>query len=173
MLHVPLRRTYCCSVTQSCLTLCDPMDCSTAGFPVLHHLRKLAQTHVLWVSDAIQPSHPLSSCSDGILSFLPPWNLGTLALTSLPHTAEYFEVRCPSFEHCSHQHRCGNCSFPKMDFDGKLDICCFLKHFSFTWTTFQEVLLVVKLQRQYRKLPILLYQPPQTYKHVAQWSSQS
>ena len=35
----------CCSVVQSCLTLCDPMDCSTPGFPVLHHLLKLAQTH--------------------------------------------------------------------------------------------------------------------------------
>ena len=44
-----------------CLTLCNPMDCSTPGFPVLHHLPELAQTHVHWVSDAIQPSHPLSS----------------------------------------------------------------------------------------------------------------
>ena len=47
------------SVTQSCLTLCNPMDCSTLGFPVLHYLFKLAQTHVHWVSDAIQSSHPL------------------------------------------------------------------------------------------------------------------
>ena len=53
----------CCSVTQLCLTLCNPVDCSTPGFPVLHHLLKLAQTHVHWVSDAIQPSHPLSSPS--------------------------------------------------------------------------------------------------------------
>ena len=53
----------CCSVTKSCLTLCDPMDCSTLGFPVLHHLPEFAQTHVHWVSDAIQPSHPvLFSC---------------------------------------------------------------------------------------------------------------
>ena len=50
----------CCSVTQSCPTLCDPMDCSTPGLPVLHYLLELAQTCVLWVSDAIQPSHPLS-----------------------------------------------------------------------------------------------------------------
>ena len=50
----------CFSVTQSCLTLCDPMDCSTPGFPVLHHLLELAQTHVQ-VGDAIQPSHPLLS----------------------------------------------------------------------------------------------------------------
>ena len=51
------------SVTQSCLTLCDPMDCSTLGFPVHHQLLELAQTHVHWVSDAIQPSHPLSAPS--------------------------------------------------------------------------------------------------------------
>ena len=43
------------------LWLCDPMDCSTPGFPVHHQLPELAQTHVHWVSDAIQPSHPLSS----------------------------------------------------------------------------------------------------------------
>ena len=53
----------CCLVTQSCPTLCDPMDCRTPGFPVLQHLLELAQTHVHWVSDAIQPSHLLSSPS--------------------------------------------------------------------------------------------------------------
>ena len=51
------------SVTQSCLTLCEPMDCSTPGFPVHHQLSELAQTHVHRVGDAIQPSHPLSSPS--------------------------------------------------------------------------------------------------------------
>ena len=50
-----------CSVAQSYLTLCTPMDCSMPGFPVFHHFLELAQTHVPWVSDAIQPSHPLSS----------------------------------------------------------------------------------------------------------------
>ena len=50
------------SVAQSCLTLCNPMDCSTPGFPVLHQPPELA-THVHWVGDAIQPSHPLSSPS--------------------------------------------------------------------------------------------------------------
>ena len=50
-------------VSQSCLTLCDPMDCSTPGFPVHHQLPELAQTYVHRVSDAIQPSHPLSSPS--------------------------------------------------------------------------------------------------------------
>ena len=51
------------SVTQSCLTLCDPMSCSTPGFPVHHQLPKLAQIHIHPVGDAIQPSHPLSSPS--------------------------------------------------------------------------------------------------------------
>ena len=49
----------CCSVAQLCLTLCNPMNCSTPGFPVLHCLLEFAQTHVHWVSDAVQPSHPL------------------------------------------------------------------------------------------------------------------
>ena len=51
------------SVAQSCLTLCDPMDCSTPGCPVLYQLPEPAQTHVRRVSDAIQPSHPLLSPS--------------------------------------------------------------------------------------------------------------
>ena len=50
----------CCSVAQSCLTLCNPMDCSMPGFPVLHYLEEFAQPHVHWVNDDIQPSHPLS-----------------------------------------------------------------------------------------------------------------
>ena len=52
-----------CSVTKLCPTLYDPMNCNTPGFPVLHHLLELAQTHVRWVCDVIQPSHPLSSPS--------------------------------------------------------------------------------------------------------------
>ena len=52
-----------CSVTKSCPTLCDPMDCSMPGFPVLHYLPEFAQAHVHWVSDDIQPSYPLSSPS--------------------------------------------------------------------------------------------------------------
>ena len=48
------------SVTKSCPTVWDPMDYSTPGFHVLHHLPEFAQAHVLWVSDAIQPSQPLS-----------------------------------------------------------------------------------------------------------------
>ena len=48
-----------CSVTQSCPSLCDAMACSMPGLPVHHRLPELAQTHVHWFGDAIQPSHPL------------------------------------------------------------------------------------------------------------------
>ena len=51
------------SVAQSCLTLCNPRNCSTLGLPVHHQLLELAQTHVHRVSEAIQPSHPLLSPS--------------------------------------------------------------------------------------------------------------
>ena len=56
-----LRASSVRSVAQSCLTLCNPMDCSTLGLPVHHQLPELTQTHVYHVGDAIQPSHPLSS----------------------------------------------------------------------------------------------------------------
>ena len=52
---------HCCSVPKSCPTLCDPMDCNIPGFTVLHYLLEFSQTHVHWVSVAIQPSHPLLS----------------------------------------------------------------------------------------------------------------
>ena len=50
-----------CSVAKSCLTLCDPMDCNTSGFPVLHYLLEFAQTHLYRVDAAVQLSHPLLS----------------------------------------------------------------------------------------------------------------
>ena len=67
----PMKCHYCriedadqfSSVAQSRPTLCNPMDCSTPGLPFLHQLPEFAQTHVHWVGDAIQPSHPLSSPS--------------------------------------------------------------------------------------------------------------
>ena len=68
-MHIPIKshnlhiKICFCSVTQSSLTLCYPMDCSMPGFPVHHQLLDLAQTHVHQVSDAIQPSHPLLSPS--------------------------------------------------------------------------------------------------------------
>ena len=54
--------------TQSCLTLCDPMNCSMPRLPVHHQLPEFTQTHVHWVSDAIQPSHPLLSPSPPALN---------------------------------------------------------------------------------------------------------
>ena len=49
----------CCSVAKSCLTFCDPIICSTPGFPVLHCIPEFSQAHVHWVEDTIQLSHPL------------------------------------------------------------------------------------------------------------------
>ena len=65
----------CCSVTQSCLTPWDPMVCSKPDSPVLYHLPEFAQTLVHWVSDAIQPSHPLSSASPPVFSISQHQNL--------------------------------------------------------------------------------------------------
>ena len=56
------------SVTQSCLTLCNPMNCSMPGLPVHHQLLESTQTHVHWLGDAIQPSPPLSSPSPPALN---------------------------------------------------------------------------------------------------------
>ena len=67
-LHSPFNSSFvlavipqccCSSVAKSCRALCHPEDCSTPGFPDLHHLPQFAQTHIHRVSDAIQPSHPL------------------------------------------------------------------------------------------------------------------
>ena len=84
---------FCCcySVTQLCLTFCDAMDSSMPGFPVHHQLSKLAQTHVHWVGDAIQPLHPLSSPS-------PTFNLSQhqslfLWVSSLHHVAKVLEFQ--------------------------------------------------------------------------------
>ena len=58
----------CCAVARLCLTLCNPMNISMPGFPVLHDLLELAQIHVHWVADAIQPSHPVSPFSSCLQS---------------------------------------------------------------------------------------------------------
>ena len=63
------------SVAQLCLTLCDSLDHSTLGFPVHHQLPELTQTHVHRVSDAIQPSHPLSSSSPPAFNLSQPQGL--------------------------------------------------------------------------------------------------
>ena len=105
-LKIQMLRPCCCyySVAQSCLTLCDPVDCSMPGFPVLYHLPELPQTHVHWIIDAIQLSHPLSSCLQSFPesgSFLMSWfiashgwSIGASASASaLPIPIQSFQFR--------------------------------------------------------------------------------
>ena len=78
------------SVTQSCQTLCNPMDCSMPGFPVHHQLPEFTQTHVHWVGDAIQPSHPLSSPSpptfnQNVVDWRREWQTTSVFLPWEPH----------------------------------------------------------------------------------------
>ena len=67
-LHIPCWKSHCncCSVTQLGLSRCDPMVCSMPGLPFHHQFPEFTQTHVYWVGDAIQPSHPLSSPSPAL-----------------------------------------------------------------------------------------------------------
>ena len=74
------------SVAQSCPIFCDPMDCSKPGFHLHHQLPELAQTHVHWVGDAIQPSHPLSSPSPPAFSLFQ--HQGLLPLKNQKKTAK-------------------------------------------------------------------------------------
>ena len=79
------------SVTQSRLTLCNPMDCSTSGFPVHHQLPELVQTHVHCVSDTMQQSRPLSSPS---LAFTLSQHQGLFKrVSSSHHVAKVLEVQ--------------------------------------------------------------------------------
>ena len=80
------------SVAQSCLTLCDPMDCSTPGLPVHHQLLEFAQTHVHWVGDATQPSHPLSSPSPPAFDHSQHHSL-FLCVSSLHQVAKVLELQ--------------------------------------------------------------------------------
>ena len=84
------------SVIQSHPTLCDPMDCSTPGFPV-HYLPEFAQTHVYWVSDAIQPSHPLLSPSPPALNLSQPQGLFQQVRSS-HQVAKMLELQYQSFQ---------------------------------------------------------------------------
>ena len=80
------RENCCCSVAKWCPTLCNPMDCSTPGFPVLHYLPEFAQTHVHWAGDIIQPPHPLLPPSPPVLNLSHHQGLGSpeLQADSLP-----------------------------------------------------------------------------------------
>ena len=88
-----LGSTYIVIQSSSCVQLfCDPMNCSIPGFPVLHYLPEFTQTHVHWVSDALQPSHPLPSPSPLAL------NLSQLQIlfqwiSSLHHMTKILELQ--------------------------------------------------------------------------------
>ena len=99
------------SVAQSCLTLCEPMDCSMPGLPVHHQLPEFTQIHVHWVSDAIQPAHPLSSPSPP--AFILSQHQGLFQRVSSSHCSKDFafnseksKLRCHcfplslSYDHC-------------------------------------------------------------------------
>ena len=85
--------------TQSCLTLYDPTDCSTPGFPVHHQLPELAQTHVHQVGYAIQPSHPLLSPSPPALNLSQHQDLfqGVSSLNQVAKVLE-FQLQHQSFQ---------------------------------------------------------------------------
>ena len=76
----------CCSIAKSCPNLRDPMDCSMPGFPVFRYLLELAQTHIHWDSDAIQPCHPLLPPSPPALNF--PQNQGLFWVSSSHQVAK-------------------------------------------------------------------------------------
>ena len=89
----------CCSVAQSCLTLCYslwPMNTSVPDFPVLHCLPEFAQTHVHWVSDAIQPPHPLSPPSPPAFNLSQHQSLFQWVSSSY-QVAKVLELRLQSF----------------------------------------------------------------------------
>ena len=87
---------YRCSVAQTCPTLCDAMDRSTSGSPVLHFLPELAQTHVHWVSDAIQPSQPRPH-SPSALNLFQPQGLFQWVCSS-HQVAKLLELQLQSFQ---------------------------------------------------------------------------
>ena len=83
------RMFWCCSVSKSFPTLCNPMDCSMPGLPVLHYLPEFAQIHVHWVRDAIQLSHSPLTLSPPTLNF--PQHHGLFWwVGSLRHVANYW-----------------------------------------------------------------------------------
>ena len=104
LLQMPLLHSFswmsscCCySVAKSCLTLWDPRNCSTPGFPVLHYLQEFAQTHVHWVDDAIKPSHLLSSPSPPTLNL--SQHQGLFQWVSPSHqVAKLLELQHQSFQ---------------------------------------------------------------------------
>ena len=93
------KKSQLSSVAQSCPTLCDPMDCSRPGFPVHHQFPEFTQSHVHWVGDAIQPSHPLLSCSPPAFNL--PQHQGLYKWVSFSHQVVKvlgFQLQYQSFQ---------------------------------------------------------------------------
>ena len=89
----------CCSVAKLCPTLCHLVDCSTPGFPVFHYLPESTQTHVHWVGDATQPSHPLPHSF--LLAFSLSQNQGLFQWVSSSHQVAKvleFQLQHQSFQ---------------------------------------------------------------------------
>ena len=93
------------SVPQVCLTLCNPMNCSTPGLPIHHQLPQITHTHVHQVCDAIQPSHPLSSPSPLAFNLSQHQGLNCYLLTKVHHLSSMF-LRPSSFSNWSLHHQC-------------------------------------------------------------------
>ena len=83
------------SVTKSCPTLRDTIECSKAGFLVFHHLLEFAQTHVFWISDAIQPSHSLSPPSCPAIYGV-QFTRSVMSESLQPHEPQHTRPPCPS-----------------------------------------------------------------------------
>ena len=124
------------SVAQSFSTLCNPMNCSTPDFPVHHQLPELAQTHVHRVSDAIQPSHPLSSPSPPAFN-ISPSGLFSQRFSSSHHVAKVLEFQ---LQHQSSNEYSGLVSFRIDWFDFlavQRTLKSFLQHYSSKASIFQ------------------------------------
>ena len=122
------------SLTKSCLTIGDPMDCNTSGFPVLHYLPEFAQTHVHRVGDAIQPSHPLPSPSP------PTFNLSSIRVFSNEST---LHTRWPEYWSFSFS------TSPSKEYSGLISI-------RIDWFDLLEVQGVLKSLLQHHNLKALI-----------------
>ena len=88
----------CCSATKLCLTLCNPMDCNTPGFPVPHPLLEFSQVRIHWIYDTIQPSQPLSPSSSSVFSLSQHQDLFQWVKFSLHQVAKVLELQHQSFQ---------------------------------------------------------------------------
>ena len=130
----PNRLLCCCLVAQLCSTLCNPMDCSMPGFPVLCYLLEFAQIQIQWISDAIQPSYPLSSPSPSAFNIsqhlcLFQW------VGSLYQVAKVLELQHQSFRLSSSSSTTSVCWI----LGYHCPFCTELKTHFFRWTFIREI----------------------------------